>query len=261
MQLLAYLALLVDPTAAAWEPGEEARSLTRALACDQLEFEQATECLFRQRRGVNICHAGCALPAGSAGGRDSGPLWGISKRGIARDGFSRHPGGIACPVRLPSSSNSTLRPHPRRYLMPGVSDPQQPSGESAARELIESAGARLPQEGGGSVRTALANAMVGLKKQFYGRGPTAAKAWILDDYVFVAMEDGLTRNEETLLADGKEDLVRGYRLSFQETMGETTTAAVEELLGRRVLTYQSQIVFDPPRTFEIFVLEPPSQQQ
>ena len=28
---------------------------------------------------------------------------------------------------------------------------------------------------------ALANAMVGMYKQFYGRGPTAAKAWILDD--------------------------------------------------------------------------------
>ena len=108
----------------------------------------------------------------------------------------------------------------------------------------------------GSIRAELANAMVGLKKQYYGRGPTAAKAWILDDYVFVALEGGLTRNEETLLADGKEDLVREYRLSFQETVGATATSAVEELVGRRVLTYHSQIVFDPPRTFEIFVLEP-----
>ena len=100
--------------------------------------------------------------------------------------------------------------------------------------------------------------MVGMKKQFYGRGPTAAKAWILDDYVFVAMEGGLTRNEETLLADGKEDMVRSYRLSFQETVGPKVMAAVEELVGRKVLTYHSQIVFHPPRAFEIFVLEPQS---
>jgi uncharacterized protein YbcI len=133
---------------------------------------------------------------------------------------------------------------------------EQPSGESAARELVEAGGGRMPQEPGGSVRTALANAMVGMKKQFYGRGPTAAKAWILDDYVFVAMEGGLTRNEETLLADGKDDLVRLYRLAFQETVAETVMAAVAELLGRRVLTYHSQIVFHPTRTFEIFVLEP-----
>jgi hypothetical protein len=39
---------------------------------------------------------------------------------------------------------------------------------------------------------------------------------------------------------------------------ESVTTAVEELVGRRVLTYYSQIVFDPPRTFEIFVLAPPS---
>jgi uncharacterized protein YbcI len=136
-----------------------------------------------------------------------------------------------------------------------MNEPQDPSSQSSARQLVEAAGGQMPQEGG-SLRTAVANAMVGMKKQFYGRGPTAAKAWILDDYVFVVMEGGLTRNEETLLADGKESLVRTYRLSFQETMGPMTMDAVAELVGRKVLTYHSQIVFDPPRAFEIFVLEP-----
>jgi uncharacterized protein YbcI len=106
------------------------------------------------------------------------------------------------------------------------------------------------------LRAAVANAMVGLKKKYYGRGPDAAKAWFLDDYVFVAMEGGLTPNEETLLADGKEELVRAYRLSFEETMTAMTIGAVEELTGREVLTYHSQIVFGPARSFEIFVLAP-----
>ena len=114
----------------------------------------------------------------------------------------------------------------------------------------------VPSDDGGSVRAAIATAMVAMKKQYYGRGPTAAKAWILDDYVFVALEGGLTRNEETLLEDGKDDLVRRYRLSFQETMSEMTTGAVEELTGRKVLTYHSQIMFRPTRSFEIFVLGP-----
>jgi uncharacterized protein YbcI len=108
----------------------------------------------------------------------------------------------------------------------------------------------------GSVRAALANALVAMMKQHYGRGPTAAKAWILDDYVFVAMEGGLTRSEETLIADGKEDLVRLYRLGFQESMRAVSMGAVAELTGRKVLDYHSQIVFDPPRAFEIFILEP-----
>lgn len=137
-----------------------------------------------------------------------------------------------------------------------MSDEQISQLPSPARELVRAGGGQMPGEQGGSLRTALANAMVGMKKQFYGRGPTAAKAWILDDYVFVAMEGGLTRNEETLLADGKQDVVRSYRLSFQETMGPMMLEAVSELVGRKVLNYHSQIVFDPPRTFEIFVLEP-----
>jgi uncharacterized protein YbcI len=140
-------------------------------------------------------------------------------------------------------------------MEPDASD-ERATPDTPAEELVRAAGGQLPDEPGGSVRAALANAMVGMKKQYYGRGPTAAKAWILDDYVFVAMEGGLTRNEETLLADGKEDLVRSYRLSFQESVSESTMAAVAEITGRRVLTYHSQIVFGPTRTFEIFVLAP-----
>ena len=97
--------------------------------------------------------------------------------------------------------------------------------------------------------------MVGLKKEFYGKGPVAAKTYFEDDYVFCVLEGGLTRNEETLLAAGQADLVRTYRLRFQEAMTATITGAIEEIVGRRVLTYHSQIMFDPTRTVEIFVLE------
>jgi len=121
-----------------------------------------------------------------------------------------------------------------------------------AQELIDAAGGQPP----GSLRAELANAMVGLKKRHYGRGPEAAKAYVEDDYIFVVLEGGLTRSEETLLADGKADLVRQYRLAFQETVAPTATGAVEELTGRRVIGYHSQVVFDPMRAFEIFVLAP-----
>jgi uncharacterized protein YbcI len=121
-----------------------------------------------------------------------------------------------------------------------------------AHDLIAEAGGHPS----GSLRAALANAMVGIKKRYYGRGPEGAKAYVEDDYVFVVLEGGLTRNEETLLAAGHEDLVRRYRLTFQEVVGPTATGAVEELTGRRVIGYHSQIVFDPTRAFEIFVLAP-----
>ena len=83
----------------------------------------------------------------------------------------------------------------------------------------------------GSVRTAIANAIVSIFKQHYGKGPTGAKAWILDDYVFVALEGGLTRNEETLVADGKEEVVRSYRLAFQETVSFSPMSPLAPAIG------------------------------
>jgi uncharacterized protein YbcI len=121
-----------------------------------------------------------------------------------------------------------------------------------AQDLIAAAGGQPP----GSLRAAVANAMVGVKKRYYGRGPEGAKAYVEDDYIFVVLEGGLTRNEETLLDAGRDDLVRQYRLAFQEVVGPTATGAVEELTGRRVIGYHSQIVFRPTRAFEIFVLAP-----
>lgn len=109
----------------------------------------------------------------------------------------------------------------------------------------------------GELRAAVASTMVGLMKQFYGKGPTKAKTYVNDEYLLVVMDGGLTRNEETLLAAGEEMLVRQVRLRFQEAVRETVCRSIEELVGKRVLTYHSQIVFDPPRTFEIFVLEEP----
>lgn len=109
----------------------------------------------------------------------------------------------------------------------------------------------------GELRAAIASTMVGLMKQFYGKGPTKAKTYIADEYVFVVMDGGLTRNEETLLAAGEDMLVRQVRLRFQEAVREQVCSAIEALVGKKVVTYHSQIVFDPPRTFEVFVLEAP----
>ena len=49
-------------------------------------------------------------------------------------------------------------------------------------------------ESPGSIRAALSNAMVGLKKRHYGKGPERARTFINDEYVFCALEGGLTRN-------------------------------------------------------------------
>ena len=108
-----------------------------------------------------------------------------------------------------------------------------------------------------SVRAEISNAMVGLKKDFYGKGPSKAKTFLNDNYVFCVMEGGLTRNEETLIERGHEDLVRNFRLRFQEAMEEPMVEAVQRITGCSVIGYHSQIVFNPDRVFEIFVLDRP----
>lgn len=110
-----------------------------------------------------------------------------------------------------------------------------------------------------SIRAEISNAMVGLKKEFYGKGPTKAKTFLNDNYVFCVMEGGLTRNEQTLVDRGHEDLVRSYRLRFQEAMEDPTVEAVQRITGCNVIGYHSQIVFNPERAFEIFVLDRPTE--
>jgi uncharacterized protein YbcI len=129
--------------------------------------------------------------------------------------------------------------------------PSQDTTESLIRAADDAA-----SPGQGAMRTAISNAIVGLLKRYWGRGPTGAKTYLCDDYVFVALEGGLMRNETTLLESGQEDMVRQYRLVFQAAVREPLVAAVEEIVGRRVIGYQSQVIFDPPRAFEILVLEP-----
>jgi uncharacterized protein YbcI len=109
----------------------------------------------------------------------------------------------------------------------------------------------------GGVRAAISNGVVALFKEFYGKGPTAAKTYINDDWVFVVMEDGLTRNEQTLVEAGEHALVRQVRMRFQEVMTARICAVVEQLTGRRVRTYHSQLLFEPVRTVEMFLMSDP----
>ena len=107
-----------------------------------------------------------------------------------------------------------------------------------------------------SALQAISNGLVHLMSESYGRGPTKAKTYILDDaYVICVMHEIFTTAEQTLIEAGEKDLVRDTRIAFQTALAAEFKGVVEEALGRRVLTYQSQIVFDPAASFEFFILE------
>jgi uncharacterized protein YbcI len=142
-------------------------------------------------------------------------------------------------------------------LTPDTTDRDQPPDAGFSPEPAERAERTL--DANGSVRLAISNALVTVKKQLYGKGPVKAKTYLNDNYIFSVLEGGLTRNEETLIAAGEQRLVREYRLRFQEAVAKTITTSIEEATGRTVLAYHSQIVFDPERMFEIFVLDGPPE--
>lgn len=115
---------------------------------------------------------------------------------------------------------------------------------------------RTNATGSDSALQAISNGLVHLMSEYYGRGPTRAKTFILDDaYVVCVMHEIFTTAEQTLLEAGEKDLVRRVRIAYQTALADEFKSVVSDALGRRVLTYQSQIVFDPPASFEFFILE------
>ena len=112
-----------------------------------------------------------------------------------------------------------------------------------------------PGLAGGDMLARLSDEMVRAKKQFFGKGPEQAKSYMLDDMLFVVMRGGLTTAEETMLRFGRQNLVRQFRQLFENEMTDVLTSMVEQTTGRRVVNYQSQVMFDPDIIVEMFVFD------
>ena len=94
-----------------------------------------------------------------------------------------------------------------------------------------------------------------IQKEAFGKGPVSTKSFLFDDLLLVVMRDGLTVAEKTMLRFGQADLVRQFRQTFQNEMTTTFVDMVEGATRRKVLTYQSQIMFDPDVVIEMFVFD------
>jgi uncharacterized protein YbcI len=100
--------------------------------------------------------------------------------------------------------------------------------------------------------------LVAAMKHGYGRGPVSAKSYLIDDFLLVVMRAGMNTAERTMLDRGRSDAVRDFRQAFQNEMAEELTGLVERLTGREVVTYQSQVLFDPDIVIEIFFFAEPA---
>jgi uncharacterized protein YbcI len=108
----------------------------------------------------------------------------------------------------------------------------------------------------GEMLATISTGLVQLHRQYYGKGPTKAKTYMVNDTVMCMLKGGFTTVERTLIDDGKHDQVHDIRRSFQATMKRQFTGLVEEATGRKVIAYMSQVHTNPDLACELFILEP-----
>ena len=108
---------------------------------------------------------------------------------------------------------------------------------------------------GTALRNAISTAMTQIKREFYGKGPSRTRTFMYDRIVFSVLDDVLTPVER----GDRSALVRRTRLTFEDLMAERFTGEIERLTGARVLAYHSQILFNPDKAVEVFVLDRPVQ--
>ena len=103
----------------------------------------------------------------------------------------------------------------------------------------------------------IANAMVRLYKEAFGRGPTKARAQFAgQDTLVVILESSLTVAERNLVAMGEHQRLREARLFFQYALEDQFRAIVEQALGRRTVAFISGIDTHRDVAMEVFTLEP-----
>jgi uncharacterized protein YbcI len=101
----------------------------------------------------------------------------------------------------------------------------------------------------------ISNEMVQAQKKYFGRGPTQAKSYLLDDFLLVVMRGGMTVAESTMLEFGRADLVRSFREEFGNELARRMVPRMQELTGRTIIGHQSRIQLDPHIVVEMFFFE------
>lgn len=107
----------------------------------------------------------------------------------------------------------------------------------------------------GALAAAISSAVVGVIRDYTGRGPTKARTSINDNLIVVLLEDTLTKGELALVRNGREAKVLEIRAEFQAAMRDDCVAKIYELTGRSVIAMMSTNHIDPDLGAELFVLD------
>jgi len=112
----------------------------------------------------------------------------------------------------------------------------------------------------GTISAEISNGVVGIVREYTGRGPTKARTTITDDLVVVVMGETLLKAEKSLIASGDADTVMTTRRKFQSAMRGEFVALIEASLGRGVRAFMRDNHVEPDMAVELFVLEPLAEE-
>jgi uncharacterized protein YbcI len=129
--------------------------------------------------------------------------------------------------------------------------PDNPRGRAATEA------ARTVTAPSGEVLAGISSGMVRLSREHFGKGPTKAKTYALDDLVICVMRDGLSAVEKTLYESGRASTVREMRSAYLDAVADAFTSVVEDLTGRRVTAFMCQTNADPDLVINVFFLDRP----
>ena len=108
----------------------------------------------------------------------------------------------------------------------------------------------------------IANAIVHLYKDSFGRGPTKARALFAgSDTLVVLLEDMMTVGERQLVALGEHGRVREHRLFLQLAAEDVKRSEVERILERRVVGCVAGSDPGHDLATELFLLQPPTSDK
>jgi uncharacterized protein YbcI len=106
----------------------------------------------------------------------------------------------------------------------------------------------------GEARARIANEIVRLQSEYYGKGPTKARVRVDADVIVVVLEETFTPAERTLIDRGEAEGIQDIRRRFQRAMAEQFTAIVEQATGRTVRSFFSDTDLKNDISVEVFVL-------
>jgi len=106
----------------------------------------------------------------------------------------------------------------------------------------------------GPTQATISREIVRLQAEYYGKGPTKAKTYIVEDLVVVVLEETFTRAEKTLAERGEREAIEQVRRRFQRQMADKFTNVVEQATGRKVRVFMSETDVEHDVSVEMFLL-------